>query len=219
MKTHTSYAAPGTRVPPLLFDEDGFLQDPHSWTRAAARGIAELDGIGDLGPDHWAILFYLREHHLTYGSLPPMSQVCRTHGLDRGAVKRLFGGCREAWRIAGLPNPGSEALSYMEAVSEDLDPDACTNSHLETELHQLLREYPQWRIQGRRLHRDYRFADFRHALAFMNAVADEAERLNHHPDWSNSYDRVSVDLYSHEADAITHEDILLARRMEVLAGA
>ena len=50
---------------------------------------------------------------MTYGSLPPMSQICRTHGMDRKAVQRLFGSCRQAWRVAGLPNPGEEALSYM----------------------------------------------------------------------------------------------------------
>jgi tRNA 2-thiouridine synthesizing protein E len=42
-----------------------------------------------------------------------MSQICRTHGMDRKAVQRLFGSCRQAWRVAGLPNPGEEALSYM----------------------------------------------------------------------------------------------------------
>jgi|WetSurSiteA1Bulk_404760.scaffolds.fasta_scaffold202421_1 TusE/DsrC/DsvC family sulfur relay protein len=96
------------------FDEDGFLTDAHRWTKQTARMIAESDGVGPLGPDHWAIIFYLREHHLTYGSLPPMSQVCRTHHLDRNAVQRLFGGCRQAWRIAGLPNPGEEAKAYMQ---------------------------------------------------------------------------------------------------------
>ena len=98
---------------PIQTDEDGFLMDAHRWSRQTARILAELDGIGPLGPDHWAIIYYLREHHLTYGSLPPMSQVCRTHQLERNAVTRLFGGCREAWRIAGLPNPGEEAKSYM----------------------------------------------------------------------------------------------------------
>jgi tRNA 2-thiouridine synthesizing protein E len=43
-----------------------------------------------------------------------MSQVCRTHDLDRNAIKNLFGGCRQAWRIAGLPNPGEEAKAYMQ---------------------------------------------------------------------------------------------------------
>jgi dissimilatory sulfite reductase related protein len=99
-------------LPPAL-DEDGFLLDPELWTRRLARALAEQDGLGELGPDHWAIIFYLREHRLNYGAIPPMSQVCRTQHLDRKAVQRLFGGCREAWRIAGLPNPGEEAKAYM----------------------------------------------------------------------------------------------------------
>lgn len=101
------------KTPPITTDEDGFLLDAKRWSRQTARILAEVDGIGPLGPDHWAIIYYLREHHLTYGSLPPMSQVCRTRHLDRNAVRTLFGGCREAWRIAGLPNPGEEAKSYM----------------------------------------------------------------------------------------------------------
>ena len=98
---------------PIATDEDGFLMDANRWSRQTASILADLDGVGPLGPDHWAIIYYLREHHLTYGSLPPMSQVCRTHHLDRNAVRHLFGGCRSAWRIAGLPNPGEEAKSYM----------------------------------------------------------------------------------------------------------
>jgi tRNA 2-thiouridine synthesizing protein E len=94
-------------------DEDGFLLHPEVWSRATAQALAEFDGIGPLGREHWAVIYYLREHHLTYGSLPPMSQVCRTRDLDRNAVQRLFGGCREAWRVAGLPNPGEEAKAYM----------------------------------------------------------------------------------------------------------
>jgi tRNA 2-thiouridine synthesizing protein E len=98
---------------PLNFDEDGFLINPSAWTRDTARTLAEQDGVGPLGADHWAIIFYLREHHLANGSLPVMSHVCRTMHLGKYAVDRLFGGCRMAWRIAGLPNPGEEAKSYM----------------------------------------------------------------------------------------------------------
>lgn len=101
-------------VPPLAFDEDGFLLDPHAWTKETSRLIAEMDGIGSLGPDHWAIIFYLREHYLANGTLPVMRQVCRVSHLEKDAVRRLFGGCREAWRTAGLPNPGEEAKAYMD---------------------------------------------------------------------------------------------------------
>jgi tRNA 2-thiouridine synthesizing protein E len=101
------------RRPPLAFDADGFLLDPGTWNQQVARMIAEMDDIGPLGPDHWSVIYYLREHRLTYGSIPPMEQVCRTAHLGKHAVHWLFGGCRSAWRVAGLPNPGEEALSYM----------------------------------------------------------------------------------------------------------
>lgn len=97
----------------LDLDDTGFMRDPHRWNKSAARILADLHDVGPLTPDHWSIIYYLREHHLSYGSLPPMSQVCRTSGLSTGAVERLFGGCAQAWRIAGLPNPGEEALTYM----------------------------------------------------------------------------------------------------------
>ena len=100
--------------PPPAFDEDGFLIDPNTWTKATSRLIAKMDGIGPLLPDHWAIIFYLREAHLSNGTLPPMSHVCRVSHLPKHAVRELFGGCREAWRTAGLPNPGEEANSYMD---------------------------------------------------------------------------------------------------------
>ena len=98
---------------PLPVDEDGFLIDPTDWNAGMARVMADLDEIGPLGPDHWSIIYYLREHRMTYGAIPPVSQICRTHGMQRDAVRRLFGSCRQAWRIAGLPHPGDEALSYM----------------------------------------------------------------------------------------------------------
>jgi TusE/DsrC/DsvC family sulfur relay protein len=102
-----------TRLQDLAFDGDGFLMDPTQWNEQVAQAIAAVDGVGPLTPDHWGIIHYMREHHFTYGSLPPTAQACHSHGLDKHAVARLFGGCRCAWRIAGLPNPGAEALSYM----------------------------------------------------------------------------------------------------------
>lgn len=110
---HLQTATEKSRAHVLDLDESGFMQDPNRWNKSAARILAETHDVGRLTPDHWAIIFYLREHHLSYGSLPPMSQVCRTSGLNSGAVERLFGGCVQAWRVAGLPNPGEEALTYM----------------------------------------------------------------------------------------------------------
>lgn len=98
---------------PLPLDADGFIVDPHLWTEELACAITAIDCRGTLGPDHWAIIYYLREHFLAYRSLPPVAQLCHEHGMERARVKELFGSCRSAWRTAGLPHPGSEALAYM----------------------------------------------------------------------------------------------------------
>lgn len=111
-QTH-SHARMHAHHRPLPVDAEGFLIDPTLWNPGMARVMAELDEVGPLGPDHWSIIYYLREHRMTYGAIPPVSQICRTHGMERDAVRRLFGSCRQAWRLAGLPHPGDEALSYM----------------------------------------------------------------------------------------------------------
>lgn len=98
---------------PLPVDEAGFLLDPDFWSEDLACLITALDGRGTLGPDHWAVIFYLREHFMSYGALPPVSQLCHAHGMQKARVKELFGSCRAAWRTAGLPHPGAEALAYM----------------------------------------------------------------------------------------------------------
>lgn len=66
-----------------------------------------------------------------------------------------------------------------------------------------LQERPQWSVVEGRLHRELTFDDFRHAFAFMTAVALEAEHLDHHPDWSNSWNQVTIDIVSHAAGGIT----------------
>ncbi len=74
-----------------------------------------------------------------------------------------------------------------------------------------------WVERGGRLHREYKFADFVHAFAFMTGAAIEAQAMNHHPEWSNEYSRVTIDLWTHDRDGITAFDIELAQRFERLA--
>jgi len=96
-----------------LFDEEGFLYDPLVWDEAMAQRIAAQDGLAPLTETHFKVLHYLRDRYLRLGGLPVMRLVCRANDLDREGVNRLFGGCRGAWRTAGLPNPGEEAKTYM----------------------------------------------------------------------------------------------------------
>lgn len=64
----------------------------------------------------------------------------------------------------------------------------------------------------------YRFEDFSRAFAFMTRVAMTAERLDHHPEWFNVYDRVDVTLSTHDAGGVTDKDVTLARFMDSIAG-
>ena len=73
---------------------------------------------------------------------------------------------------------------------------------------------PGWSIAGGKLHRELTFADFAQAFAFMGEVAREAETLQHHPEWFNVYNRVVIDLTTHDANGVTSLDFDLARRAE-----
>jgi 4a-hydroxytetrahydrobiopterin dehydratase len=75
-----------------------------------------------------------------------------------------------------------------------------------------------WSLEAGKLHREYRFPDFVAAFGFMSSVALVAESMDHHPEWSNVYGRVVVDLTTHDAGGITEKDLALARRMDALAG-
>jgi 4a-hydroxytetrahydrobiopterin dehydratase len=72
---------------------------------------------------------------------------------------------------------------------------------------------PGWQLTRGALQREFRFADFSQAFAFMTRVALLAEQMNHHPDWRNSYNRVTIELTSHDAGGITARDIEMARRI------
>ena len=95
------------------FDEDGFLVDPAQWDRQLAQQIANQDGVGDLSDAHWTVIQQLRDHYFKSGVILPAGHVCRVNQLDPQCVAGLFQSMRGAWRIAGLPNPGEEAKSYM----------------------------------------------------------------------------------------------------------
>jgi len=95
------------------FDADGFLTDADRWDRDLACDIAERLGITRLSQAHWAVICYLRVHYLTDGSLPWQAHICRDLALEKGCVRQLFGGPLRAWKVAGLPNPGEEARTYL----------------------------------------------------------------------------------------------------------
>lgn len=80
-----------------------------------------------------------------------------------------------------------------------------------------LKELTGWSVVDGMLHRELRFGDFIGAFSFMSAVALVSESMNHHPQWTNVYNRVSIDLSTHDAGGISELDFELAARIDVLA--
>jgi 4a-hydroxytetrahydrobiopterin dehydratase len=84
----------------------------------------------------------------------------------------------------------------------------------EEEIQQEIQTIKEWKIINQSLIKQFVFKDFKSAMQFMNLVAEEAEKLDHHPDWMNSYNRVIVTLITHSKGGITQLDFMLARKME-----
>jgi dissimilatory sulfite reductase related protein len=99
-------------IPPL-FDAEGFLIDHQSWNEQMASDLARQAGVGRLSDGHWRVLKHIRANYLKLGALPNMRLVCRATGVPREEIHTLFGSCLNIWRIAGLPDPGEEAKSYL----------------------------------------------------------------------------------------------------------
>ncbi len=81
-----------------------------------------------------------------------------------------------------------------------------------------LRDLDGWKLADEKLHRDFQFSNFVEAFGFMTQVAIIAEKMDHHPEWSNVYNRVRVDLTTHDAKGITELDFSLAAEMNKIAG-
>jgi 4a-hydroxytetrahydrobiopterin dehydratase len=84
----------------------------------------------------------------------------------------------------------------------------------EQELSTSLKQLSAWELRNDKLHREFKFADFAHAFGFMTTAAVLIEKMNHHPEWFNVYNRVSVDLTTHDASGITQKDVDLARLLD-----
>jgi 4a-hydroxytetrahydrobiopterin dehydratase len=82
---------------------------------------------------------------------------------------------------------------------------------------QLGRDLTAWRLHNGKLHRELRFADFNEAFGFMCQVALAAEKLGHHPEWSNVWNRVVIDLTTHDTGGLSTLDVELAQRIDGIA--
>jgi 4a-hydroxytetrahydrobiopterin dehydratase len=73
-----------------------------------------------------------------------------------------------------------------------------------------------WRVVDGKLRKEFKFKDFKQAFSFMTGVALTAESMDHHPDWSNAYNQVVIDLVTHDLGGISTFDLEFASRVEKL---
>jgi 4a-hydroxytetrahydrobiopterin dehydratase len=79
-------------------------------------------------------------------------------------------------------------------------------------------DLPLWTLREGKLHRELRFSDFSAAFGFMARVALAAESLGHHPEWCNVWNRVTINLTTHDTGGLSNLDVELARRIDALVG-
>jgi 4a-hydroxytetrahydrobiopterin dehydratase len=91
-------------------------------------------------------------------------------------------------------------------------PERLSEDQIQTELKNL----SGWTIKDGKLHKDFVFDDFVDAFGFMSKASLHIERLNHHPEWFNVYNKLSVDLTTHDAGGITQNDVALAKVLNSL---
>jgi len=87
----------------------------------------------------------------------------------------------------------------------------------DAEIEEALARLPGWRREGNAITKQYQFRDFRAAMWFMNAAAAAADQMDHHPEWCNVYNRVTVTQRTHDAGGVTERDVRLAEAMERVA--
>lgn len=100
-------------------------------------------------------------------------------------------------------------MAAVKLTTEQLEQElADINASLEAE--------KQWQLVDGKLHKEYVFKNFIQAFGFMTQVAIHAEKLIHHPEWSNVWNKVVIDLVTHDVDGISDLDIKMIKRMEKL---
>ena len=81
-----------------------------------------------------------------------------------------------------------------------------------------LGDHPDWSMKDGMLHRELTFSDFAEAFGFMARVAIWADKMNHHPEWSNVWNRVTIDLITHDLGGLSDLDVELATRIDTAIG-
>ena len=96
----------------INLDDDGFLVNIEDWNETVANVLAEGEGIGKLTKDQLDVLKFMREYYKKYNFFPILRYVCKNVHQPRNCVNEEFLNPVQAWKIAGLPNPGDEVNMF-----------------------------------------------------------------------------------------------------------
>ncbi|MEJ2183487.1 MAG: TusE/DsrC/DsvC family sulfur relay protein [Nitrospirota bacterium] len=94
-------------------DAEGYLVNFDDWNEDVARALAKREGIGELSADRLDILKFIRQYYTDYGSYPVFGAVCLNVMQPKDCVTKKFMNPIQAWRVAGIPNPGKEVETYL----------------------------------------------------------------------------------------------------------
>ncbi|MDX1270410.1 4a-hydroxytetrahydrobiopterin dehydratase [Bizionia paragorgiae] len=86
----------------------------------------------------------------------------------------------------------------------------------EEDIEKRLIRFPEWEYHNNAIHAEYEFENFKDCFSAMSRIAFECEALNHHPDWTNSYNILKISLHTHEVDGVTLKDFKLAEAIELI---
>lgn len=168
--------------------------------------ISEVDACNRaqmLTPSEWIVTSMNDWHSAEEGERSVTCRIDRSKADDTQPTHRpiLFGpsaGRGPAWR-----HPEGRAMAATPLTTEQIN---ALPSTLQA-----------WSLVGGKLHRELRFADFSEAFGFMAQVALAAEAMGHHPEWSNVWNRVTIDLTTHDTGGLSNLDVQLAQRIDQLA--
>ncbi|NOY47806.1 MAG: 4a-hydroxytetrahydrobiopterin dehydratase [Chlorobi bacterium] len=86
----------------------------------------------------------------------------------------------------------------------------------EEDIEKRLLHFPDWEYHNNAIHAEFEFENFKDCFSAMSRIAFECEALNHHPDWSNTYNVLTISLSTHSANGVTNKDFKLAEAIETI---
>ncbi len=98
----------------IQLDDEGYLDNFDAWNEKTACGLAEREGIDELTKERLEVIKFMRDYYKQFQSFPIMGSVCKNVHQPKDCVNEDFVDPLKAWKIAGLPKPSPEVISYLK---------------------------------------------------------------------------------------------------------